>query len=87
MAEIVIYTRMFCGFCVAAKRLLKQKGVAFEEVDATMKPDLRAEMVARSGGGQTFPQILIDGRAVGGCTELYALDETGELDRLITEKS
>ncbi len=86
MAEIVIYTRMFCGFCVAAKRLLKKKGMAFEEIDATMKANLRAEMVERSGGGRTFPQVLINGRGIGGCTELYALEESGELDRLITQE-
>jgi len=87
MAEIVIYTRMFCGFCVAAKRLLKEKNVKFDEIDATMKADLRAEMVERSGGGQTFPQILINGKGIGGCDELYELDQSGELDQLIAEKT
>lgn len=85
MAEIVMYTRMFCGFCVAAKRLLKKKGVAFQEIDASLKPDKRAEMMARSGGGRTFPQILINGQAIGGCTELYALEESGDLDRLLAD--
>ncbi len=85
MADIVLYTRMFCGFCSAARRLLKDKGVAFEEIDVTMKPALRAEMEERSGGGRTFPQIIINGRPIGGCEDLYALETSGELDRLLAE--
>jgi glutaredoxin 3 len=83
MADITIYTRQFCGFCTAAKRLLQKKGVSFVEHDATLKPDLRREMIQRSRGGSTFPQIFIDGYHVGGCDELYALDRAGKLDPLL----
>lgn len=82
MAQVTIYTRKFCGYCSAAKRLLKDKGAAFEEIDATFAPERRQEMVARSGRG-TFPQIFIGKDHVGGCDELYALDSRGELDRLL----
>lgn len=81
MADIVIYTRMFCGFCTAAKKLLRDRGLEFEEIDAGMDPERRAEMVERSGA-RTFPQIFIDGQHVGDCEKLYALDASGELARL-----
>ena len=82
MAQVVIYTRQFCGFCTAAIGLLRQKDITFEHIDATMDRDLRREMVERTGG-QTFPQILINGNPVGGCDELFALEDRGELDRLL----
>jgi len=82
MANVVIYTRQFCGFCTAALGLLRQKGVSFEHHDATMDQALRREMVERTGG-QTFPQILIDGEAIGGCDELFALEQSGKLDALL----
>ena len=83
MADIVIYTRMFCGFCTAAKALLKKRGLEFEEIDAGMDPKRRAEMVERSGA-RTFPQIFIGGKHIGDCEHLHALDASGELDRLIS---
>ena len=79
MAEIVIYTSMFCPFCWQAKGLLKAKGVAYEEIDVTMSAAKRAEM-ARRAGAATVPQIFIDGEAVGGCDELHALESAGLLD-------
>jgi glutaredoxin 3 len=82
MAEIIIYTRQLCGYCTAAKRLLQSKGVAFHEVDASFEPDKRREMMRRSGRA-TFPQIFIGERHVGGCDDLYALDRSGELDRIL----
>lgn len=82
MAQVTIYTRQFCGYCSAAKRLLKDKGAAYDEIDATFAPDKRREMVERSGRG-TFPQIFIGGRHVGGCDDLYALDSRGDLDSLL----
>lgn len=82
MADIVIYTRQFCGFCTAALGLLRQKGVSFEHFDATMDQALRQEMVERTGG-QTFPQIIINGKPIGGCDELFALEESGTLDDLL----
>jgi glutaredoxin 3 len=82
MPEITIYTRQFCGYCSAAKRLLAEKGVAFREIDATGAPEKRKEMMERSGRF-TFPQIFVDGRHVGDCDELYALDARGALDQVL----
>ncbi len=82
MSDIVIYTRMFCGFCTAAKSLLNKRGLEFEEIDAGMDPKRRTEMVERSGA-RTFPQIFIGGKHIGDCERLYALDASGELDKLI----
>ena len=86
MADIVIYTRMFCGFCTAAKSLLNKRGLEFEEIDAGMDPKRREEMVERSGA-RTFPQIFIGGEHVGDCERLYALDASGELDKLLANSS
>ncbi len=83
MPKIEMYTTPFCPFCVRAKALLKRKGAAFEEIDVTMVPGARDEMLRRSGGRRTVPQIFIDGDGIGGSDELYALDSQGELDRLL----
>ncbi len=83
MAEVEIYTTPLCGYCHAAKALLRKKGVAFREYDLVSNPELRAAMVARAGGRRTVPQIFIDGRHIGGCDDLHALDRAGELDRLL----
>ncbi|MBB3976706.1 glutaredoxin 3 [Rhizobium azooxidifex] len=83
MASIDIYTRQFCGYCAAAKKLLETKGVAFNEFDATYAPDLRQEMIKRASGRNTFPQIFIDGTHVGGCDDLQALERAGKLDPLL----
>ena len=80
MARVEIYTGMMCGYCAAAKRLLKKKGVEFEETDVTWKPAKRAEMMERANGRHSVPQIFIDGEHVGGCDDLYALDAAGKLD-------
>ena len=82
MASVVIYTRQFCGYCSAAKKLLESKGVTFEEHDATHAPEVRQEMIARAGRN-TFPQIFINDRHVGGCDDLHALERAGELDALL----
>jgi glutaredoxin 3 len=74
---------MFCGFCAAAKRLLTDKGVAFEEYDITMGGEKRAEMLERADGRSSVPQIFIAGTHVGGCDDLHALDETGKLDPML----
>ncbi len=84
MAEVVIYTRPFCGFCARALRLLTDKGVAFTEIEAGMDPAKRAEMVERSGGRTTFPQIFVGGRHIGGCDELVALDGAGKFDAMLS---
>ena len=84
MADVVIYTRPFCGYCARAISLLDQKGVAFTEIEAGMDPDRRREMVDRSGGRNTFPQIFIDGTHIGGCDEMMALERAGRLDPLLS---
>ncbi|MGZ9809290.1 glutaredoxin 3 [Pseudoroseicyclus sp. H15] len=83
MKNVEIYTKPTCGFCHAAKRLLTQKGASFAEVDIAAHPDRRAEMIQRSGGGMTVPQIFIDGTPIGGCDDLFALDRSGKLDGLL----
>jgi glutaredoxin 3 len=83
MASVVIYTRQFCGFCSSAKALLEQKGVDYVEHDATGNPELRAEMVQKAHGRNTFPQIFINGQHVGGCDDLHALNRAGKLDPLL----
>ena len=83
MPKIEIYTTLFCPFCIRAKRLLRRKGVSFEEFDVTMKPNARAAMRERAGGRYTVPQIFIDGQHIGGCDELHALDAAGGLDPLL----
>ncbi len=83
MAEIDIYTSPFCGFCYHAKGLLKGKGVSFNEIDVLFHPSRKSEMIERAGGGRTVPQIFIDGRHIGGCDELCALEKQGELDGIL----
>ncbi len=83
MARVEIYTKFFCAYCARAKRLLDSKQVAYEEYDITMGGDKRAEMLQRSLGRQTVPQIFIDGRHIGGSDDLAALDRDGKLDPLL----
>lgn len=84
MAKVEIYTKFLCGYCARAKNLLESKGVAFEEFDITMDAPKRDEMLERSNGGLTVPQIFIDGRHVGGSDDLAALERAGELDSLLS---
>jgi glutaredoxin 3 len=84
MADIVIYTRAYCSYCDWARELLQRKGVAFTEIDVTGNHERRAEMISRANGRRTTPQIFIGATHVGGCNELYALDEAGKLDPLLT---
>lgn len=83
MSDVTIYTRQFCSYCARAKQLLDKKGVAFEEKDASHSPELRREMMERSNGGATFPQIFIGATHIGGCDDLYALERAGKLDPLL----
>lgn len=82
MVDVTIYTRMACGYCTAAKRLLEKKGVAYTEHDASFSPELRQEMITRSGR-YTFPQIFVGDVHVGGCDDLHMLDAQGRLDGLL----
>ena len=83
MAEIIIYTTNYCPYCVKAKQLLLNKGVDFEEIDLTNDDDGRIQLVERSGGRKTVPQIFIDGKHIGGCDDLFSLDANKELDTLL----
>jgi glutaredoxin 3 len=85
MKPVEIYTSPLCGYCHAAKRLLTQKGVAFTEYDVSRDNDLRAAMMQRSNGGRTVPQIFVGETHVGGCDDLYALDDAGKLDPLLAD--
>ena len=87
MLDVTIYTRMMCGYCAAAKRLLDRKGVAYTEHDASFSPQLRQEMISRAHGRTTFPQIFIGDTHVGGSDELHELEARGQLDRLLTDGS
>jgi glutaredoxin 3 len=81
--SVTIYTTPICPYCARAKSLLAKKGVAFEEVDVMMDEKALGEMLAKSGGVRTVPQIFIGDTYVGGCDELYALERDGKLDPLL----
>ena len=83
MPPIIVYSSPFCPYCFMAKRLLKDKGAAFEEIDVMMHPKRRAEMVQRSGGRTSVPQIFISDTHIGGCDDLMALDGAGKLDPML----
>jgi glutaredoxin 3 len=81
-ADVVIYLAGWCPYCQRARGLLSKKGIPFREIDVDDDPQLREEMIARSGR-RTVPQVFIGEKHVGGCDDLFALDGCGELDRLI----
>jgi glutaredoxin 3 len=83
MNEIIIYTKDHCPYCRQAKALFNQKGLAFNEIDIEGQPDLRAEMIEKSGGGYTVPQIFINQQHIGGCDDLMALEYQGKLAALL----
>jgi len=83
MATVEIYTTPTCPYCIAAKALLRKKGVTFTEVDVSRDPNLRAAMTRRANGARTVPQIFIDNAHVGGCDDLHALDHRGRLDPML----
>ena len=83
MNKVTIYTTMLCPFCVMAKRLLRNKGVEFEEINIGRSSAKRNEMQERAGGRHTVPQIFIGDAHVGGCDDLYELEQKGQLDPLL----
>ncbi len=87
MSAVTIYTRPFCGFCAHALRLLKDKGVDFSEIEAGFDADKRKEMIQRSGGRTTFPQIFVGEKHIGGCDELVALEDAGEFDAMLSARA
>jgi glutaredoxin 3 len=82
-AEVTIYTTRICPYCVAAKRLLERRGAAYNEVDVTGDAEKRSWLV-RVTGRRTVPQIFVGGEAIGGYTDLAALDRSGQLRRVLT---
>jgi glutaredoxin 3 len=80
---VEVYTTNYCPYCVRAKDLLNKKGVEFTEIDLTEDQEGREELVIKSGGRRTVPQIFIHGKHVGGCDDLYALENEGKLDSLL----
>ena len=83
MATVEIYTTQLCGYCHAAKRLLTSKGVSYTEVDVSVDQERRAEMMQRSNGGRTVPQIFINDIHVGGSDDLHLLERAGKLDTML----
>ncbi|MEM7663369.1 MAG: glutaredoxin 3 [Pseudomonadota bacterium] len=84
MADVTIYVRDFCPYCSRALGLLKGKGVAPNVIDAGRDAKKKQEMIQRSNGGRTFPQIFIGGKHIGGCDDMMALDRSGGLDPLLS---
>jgi glutaredoxin 3 len=81
--KVEIYTKWGCPFCVRAKALLDNKGVAYEEFDVTLGGPKKAEMQQRAPGAMTVPQIFVGDQALGGCDDIQALDRAGKLDPLL----
>ena len=84
MAKIEIYTAMACPFCTRAVKLLTTKNIAFEEIDVTLSSDKRQTMQSRANGRTSVPQIFINDDHIGGCDDLFALDQVGHLDKLLS---
>ena len=82
--KVEIYTKSHCPYCVRAIKLLEEKQVAFHEISVDNHPEKRAEMEKRSNGRHTLPQIFIGHHHIGGCDDLYALEEEGKLDDLLS---
>lgn len=81
MPRIVVYTTDWCGYCERAKALLERRGLAYEEIRIDREPDFRQRLLELTGGW-TVPQIVIEGRPIGGYLELWKLDQSGELERM-----
>jgi len=82
MPKIIIYSKDPCPYCVRAKNLLRRKGVEFTEIKIT-SDEIKSEMINKSGGRMTVPQIFINEKHIGGCDDLHALDVAGKLDELL----
>lgn len=85
MVEVIVYSGPNCPYCQRAKLLLQKKGVAFTEIDVKADPARQEEMMARSQGRRTIPQIFINGQHIGGCDDLYALDSAKKLDSMLAK--
>lgn len=87
MAAITVYMRPTCPYCVRAVELLASKGVDFEKVDVAKNPERRKEMTQRANGRTTVPQIFIGDKHIGGCDDLHALNDRGQLESLLGQES
>jgi len=85
MAKVEIYTWQYCPFCIRAKALLDQKGINYQEYSIDGDQEARSIMVDRANGRKTVPQIFINDEGIGGCEELYSLESTNQLDKLIKQ--
>ena len=83
MAQVTIYTKPYCPYCVRAVSLLEKKGVDFTEIEAAFDPEKRKEMIQRANGRATFPQIFVGDEHIGGCDDMMALEYAGKLDPLL----
>ena len=83
MPPVTIYTKPFCPYCARALSLLREKRVEYTEIEAAFDPEKKREMVQRAGGRMTFPQIFIGDRHIGGCDDMFDLEDRGELDRML----
>ena len=83
MPKVIIYTKEHCPYCVRAKQLLDSKKVSYEEIRIDLHPELRDEMIERSGGRRTVPQIFINDQAIGGCDDMFELEKKGQLNPLL----
>lgn len=81
-SQVIMYSTGYCPYCVRAKQLLQKKNVDFTEIRIDLNPELKAEMISKSGRN-TVPQIFINNHHVGGCDDLYALETQGKLDELL----
>ena len=85
MSKVEIYTWQYCPFCIRAKALLDQKGINFQEYSIDGDQEARSIMVDRANGRKTVPQIFINDEGIGGCEELYSLESSNQLDKLIKQ--
>ena len=83
MINVDIYTTPYCPFCIRAKKLLSNKKVEFNEIDLSENPDKFEEMLSKSNGARTVPQIFVNGEHIGDCDHIHDLDQKGELDKIL----
>ena len=83
MVNVDIYTTPYCPFCIRAKKLLSNKKVEFNEIDLSENPDKFEEMLSKSNGARTVPQIFVNGEHIGDCDHIHNLDQKGELDKIL----
>lgn len=83
MKKIILYSTRTCGFCRAAKNLLDDKGISYIEIDISSDPELRGQMMTKANGSRTVPQIFINDAHLGGFSDLYSLQQSGTLDKLL----